>query len=139
MFDSYVNNWTVLCVTVVAFVLGFLWYGPLFGKLWVKLSRMPASEIAKAKKKGMAKPAILNFIGTFVMIYIFAGFISLLDIVNTIQGAVLGFWIWLAFFACTTLLGGVLWEGKSWSLYVFNALYWLINLMLVGFLVVVWN
>ena len=139
MFDSYVNFWTVLCVTIVSFILGFLWYGPLFGKHWVKLSRMPASEIAKAKKKGMAKPALLNFIGTFVMVYVFASFISLLDIVNAIQGAVLGFWIWLAFFVCTTLLGGVLWEGKSWNLYVFNALYWLVNLKLIGFLIVVWS
>jgi len=139
MFDSYVNTWTVLCVTVVSFILGFLWYGPLFGKLWIKLSRVSATHLAKSKKEGMAKPALLNFIGTFIMVYIFAGFVSLLDVVNPFQGVVLGFWIWLAFFACTTLLGGVLWEGKSWDLYVFNGLYWIVNLMLIGFLIVVWS
>ncbi|MEK6792608.1 MAG: DUF1761 domain-containing protein [Nanoarchaeota archaeon] len=139
MFGSFVNVWTVLLVAVVSFVLGFLWYGPLFGKMWMKLSKVSAMHVAKSKKEGMVKPAILNFIGTFVMVYVFAGFISLLDVVSAIQGAVLGFWIWLAFFASTTLLGGVLWEGKSWNLYVFNGLYWLVNLMLIGFLIVVWS
>ncbi|MEK6909184.1 MAG: DUF1761 domain-containing protein [Nanoarchaeota archaeon] len=142
MFDGIVNLNSTLLITVILFVIGFLWYGPLFGKLWIKLSKIPALEVAKAKKKGMSgmwKQMVLNFIGTFVMVYVLTGLISLLGITIPVQGAVIGFWIWLAFFACTTLLGSVLWEGKSWGLFALNGLYWLVNLKLAGFLAVVWN
>lgn len=142
MFDSIVSFGSTFLITAILFVLGFLWYGPIFGKLWMKLSKIPAAEVAKAKKKGMSgmwKQMVLNFVGTFVMVYVLAGFISLLGITLPAQGAVIGFWIWLGFFACTTLLGGVLWEGKPWGLFALNGLYWLVNLKLAGFLIVLWN
>ena len=125
---------------VILFFVGFLWYGPFFGRTWIKLSKIPAVEVAKAKKKGMKgmwKSMVLNFIGTFIMVYIIFGFVSLLGITSAMQGIVLGFWIWLGFFVCTTLLGSVLWEGKSWSLFAFNGLYWLVTLGLAGLLSIV--
>ena len=137
MFSDIVNLLSVLCVAIVSFILGFLWYGPLFGKQLIKLSKVSAQSISKSKKKGMFKPALLNFIGTLIMVYVFAGFISLFEVINPLQGAVLGFWIWLAFFASTTLLGDVLWGGKPWELFVLNGFYWLVNLMLSGLLLVV--
>ena len=142
MFNGIVNLGATLLITVILFIIGFLWYGPIFGKLWMRLSKIPAAEIAKAKKKGtkgMAKPMLLNFIGTFIMVYVLSGFLALLGINIPAQGALIGFWIWLGFFASTTLLGGVLWEGKSWSLFSLNGLYWLVTLKLAGFLAVLWN
>ena len=137
MFGSSVNVLGVLIVAVISFILGFLWYGPLFGKQWLKLSKMPASEIAKAKSKSMTKPMILNFIGTIIMVFVFAQIINLLGASSVGQGIVLGFWMWLGFFASTTILYGTLWEGKSWGLYVLNGLYWLVNLMVSGALIVI--
>src|SRR3989344_7745207 len=141
MFDGIVNGGSVLLITIIIYIIGFLWYGPLFGKLWLKLSKIPATEIAKNKKKGMKgmwKQMVLNFIGNFIMVYVFAGFLSLLGTIDPLQGAVVGFWLWLGFFACTTLLGSVLWEGKSWSLFALNGLYWLVVLKLAGVLIVLW-
>lgn len=137
MFGASVNVLGVLIVAVISFILGFLWYGPLFGKQWLKLSKMPASEIAKAKSKSMTKPMILNFIGTIIMVFVFAQIINLLGASSVGQGIVLGFWMWLGFFASTTLLGGVLWENKPWGFYVLNGLYWLVNLMVSGALIVI--
>lgn len=139
MFTGTVNWLGVLGATVVSFIIGFLWYGPLFGKQWLKLSKIPASEIAKAKQKSMAKPMILNFIGTLITAFVFAQLINLLGVSTAGQGAVLGFWLWLGFFASTTLLGGVLWENKPWSLFVLNGLYWLVSLKVMGMLLVVWG
>lgn len=142
MFNGIVNIGSVFLVSIILFILGFLWYGPLFGKLWLKLSKIPASEVAKNRKKGMKgmwKQMVLNFVGTFVMVYVLAGLFALLGVNLPLQGAVVGFWIWLGFFACTTLLGGVLWEGKPWSLFALNGLYWLVSLKLAGFLIVIWS
>ena len=137
MFGASVNVLGVLIVAVISFILGFLWYGPLFGKQWLKLSKMPASEIAKAKSKSMNKPMFLNFIGTIIMVFVFAQIINLLGASSVGQGIVLGFWMWLGFFASTTILYGTLWEGKSWGFYVLNGLYWLVNLMVSGALIVI--
>ncbi len=142
MFNGIVNLGSVFLISIILFILGFLWYGPLFGKLWLKLSKIPASEVAKNRKKGMKgmwKQMVLNFVGTFVMVYVLAGLFALLGVTLPMQGAVLGFWIWLGFFACTTLLGGVLWEGKPWGLFSLNGLYWLVSLKLAGFLIVLWS
>lgn len=142
MFNGIVNIGSTFIITVILFVIGFLWYGPVFGNLWLKLSKIPAVEVAKARKKGMKgmwKSMLLNLIGTFIMVYVLAGLISLLGITSPAQGAVLGFWMWLGFFACTTLLGSVLWENKPWGLFALNGLYWLVELKLAGFLIVLWN
>ena len=142
MFNGIVNLGSTFLITIILFIIGFLWYGPIFGKLWLKLSKIPAADVAKAKKKGMKgmwKSMFLNFVGTFVMVYVLARLFSLLGVTVPLQGAVLGFWIWLGFFASTTLLGSVLWEGKPWGLFALNGLYWLVNLKLAGYLVVLWN
>ncbi len=142
MFNGVVNLGSIFLITIILYIIGFLWYGPIFGKLWLKLSKVPAGEIAKAKKKGMKgmwKEMILNFVGTFVMTYVLACIIILLGTTSPLQGAIIGFWIWLGFFVSTTLLGGVLWEKKPWSLFALNGLYWLVTLKVAGFLIVLWN
>ncbi len=139
MFTGAINWLGVLGATVVSFIIGFLWYGPVFGKHWIKLSKMSASDIAKAKQRGMAKPATLNFIGTLIMAFVLANLLNLIGVSTSGQGAVLGFWIWLGFFASTTILGSVLWDNKSWGLFVLNGLYWLVNLMISGALLVMWT
>ena len=142
MFNGIVNLGSSLLITIILFIIGFLWYGPLFGNLWLKLSKIPAADIAKAKRKGMAgmwKQMVLGFIGTFILVYVLSGLIVLLGIINPMQGAILGFWLWLGFFACATLLNSVLWEGKPWGLFALNGLYWLVVLKLTGFLAVLWN
>ena len=130
---------SVLGVSVIVFVIGWLWYGPLFGKMWMRLSKISATDVSKAKKKGMTGKLILNFIGTLVTVFVFAKILSSVGAASAVAGAVTGFWIWLGFFAATTLLGDVLWECKPWELFVLNGLYWLVNLLVMGALLVVWG
>ena len=139
MFGGPVNLLGVFGVAVVSYIIGFLWYGPVFGKLWMKLSRLSANDIAKAKKKGMAGKFVLNFVGTFVSAFVFAKLIQVAGILTAAQGAILGFWIWLGFIAATTLLGSVLWDNKPWGLFVLNGLYWLVTLKVMGALLVLWS
>jgi len=35
--ETEINGWAVLVCGVVAMALGFVWYGPLFGKKWLEL------------------------------------------------------------------------------------------------------
>ncbi len=39
------NWWAILVATVVAFGIGGLWYGPLFGQAWLKAMGKTEEEI----------------------------------------------------------------------------------------------
>lgn len=135
--SSQLNYLAILVSTIVAFFIGFMWYGPIFGKPWRKEMKINPKDMNN--KEGLGKLMIINIIGTLVMIYVLANFVGLLNISNFIEGIQLGFWIWLGFFASTTLLGSVLWEMKSWKLYSINAAYWLVNLTLNAGILAVWK
>ena len=129
----------VLVASVVSFILGWLWYGPVFGKLWMKLNQVTQKDIKKAKQKGMAGPMILHFIGTLVSAYVLAIILGAIVVVSVSEALMLVFWIWLGFFAASTLLGSVLWDNKPWGLFVLNGAYWLVNLGVLASIVVLFG
>ena len=131
-----INYWAVLAAAVASMVLGFLWYGPLFGKVWIKLMNFDKKQMEQMKKKGMGKIYTLMVINTLVVSYILAHFIKYLG--TTVPEALkTAFWLWLGFIA-TVMLGSVLWEGKSWKLYSINTAYWLVNLAVMSAILALW-
>jgi len=136
---SFSVNWlAVLVAAVVSMFVGFLWYGPLFGKQWMRLMGFGKKDIDKAKQKGMAKSYVTNFIAGLVTAFVLAVFISSLGMSGWDNGLTAGFWIWLGFLA-PVMLGSVLWEGKPFKLYVLNTSYWLINLLIMGMILGIWS
>ena len=133
----HVNYLAVLVSAVISMFIGFLWYGPLFGKQWMKLSNVTNKQMKEMKKKGVTKNYFWAFIGTFVMAYVLALLIGYLGYNTFGQGAWLGFVVWLGFFA-TSMLGMMLWEGRSFKLYSIHVLYHLVNLMILGGILAVW-
>src|SRR3989344_8789314 len=109
-------NWLALIAAgVVSMIVGFVWYGPLFGKTWIKLS----GHKEMGDKKDMPKTYGIMFAASLVTAYV------LLVLGANLMTA---FWIWLGFQA-TLLLQSVLFEGKSWNLYFLNAGHQLVSLM----------
>ncbi len=123
-------------------IIGGLWYGPLFSKPWVALSGMTEEKISAAKARGMGKLYAINFLGALVMSYvlghalIFAS--QYLGISGVGAGLMVGFFNWLGFIAPVTL-GVVLWEGKSWKLWILNSGYYLVSLSIMGVILAVWK
>jgi len=122
--------------------LGFLWYGPLFGKMWMKLSGMTKEKMEEAKKKGMTTGYILSFVGALVMAYVpshslvFAS--SYTKVMGVSAGIMAGFWSWLGFVAPVTL-SSILWDGKSWNLWILNNGYHLLQLLIMGTILSAWK
>ena len=129
----------ILIAAIAAQVLGFLWYGPLFGKKWMALMKFSEKDMNKAKQKGMAKTYLMSFVASLVTAAVLSFFVGfLVDVTgatpvlwNGLAGALVGVLVWLGFVA-TKSLGSVFWEGKSWSLYFLNTAYDLVNLLLMG-------
>ena len=137
-----INYWAVLIAAVASMALGFLWYGPLFGKIWMTLSGMTDETIALAKSKGMGKGYALSFLGSLVMSYVLAHAIvfasAYLQVSEVSAGLTAGFWNWIGFIAPVTL-GTVLWDGKPWKLWFLNNAYQLTSLLVMGVILSLWK
>lgn len=109
-------NWiSIIAMAVVSMMVGYIWYGPLFGKIWMKLS----GKKEMGDKSQMPKTYAITFVASIVTAYVLSVFGASL---NT------AFWIWLGFQA-TLLLNTVLFEGKSWNLFYLNAGHQLVSLL----------
>ncbi len=139
MVDVQVNLMAVVIAAVVQMALGFYWYSPAgFSKEWQKLSGMSDAAIARAKSKGMNLSYVLMILSSLIMAYVVGHVMAAFQASNIAEGLQGGFWMWLGFVA-TTMLGIVLWEGKSWKLYAINTGYYLVSLLLMGVIFTVWQ
>lgn len=129
-----VNYIAVVVAAAVAMVLGFLWYGPILGKPWMKEMGFTKASM-DAAKKGMTKNYVIMLVSALVMAYVLSHNVGMsiatFGDMGLMSGVQTGFWIWLGYVA-TVLLGKVLWEGKSWKLYIIDAGYYLVSLVLMG-------
>ena len=134
-----VNFLAVLVATMASFVVGWAWYSPLlFVKPWMKLR---GQDWEKATADGMKMPygiMAVEFVTTLIMAYFIAQFAAWVGAVTLLGGLVLGFWIWLGFFA-TTMLGPVLWEKVPLKLYAISAGRWLVSILAMAAILGVWQ
>lgn len=74
MFGS-INYVAVFVAAFSAFFIGWIWYGPLFGKLWMKLNDFTPEKI---KEGGLPMPVIMgvNYVATFFAAFAIAMFIG---------------------------------------------------------------
>jgi hypothetical protein len=133
-----INYVAVVVSAVIAMALGFIWYGPLFGKQWAKEMGWTKDKIESMKKNSnMNRNYALQAVGALLLAYVFAHVIDFSEATGVVAGLQGGFWMWLGFVA-PLLLGKVLWEGKSWNLYFLDAGYYLAQLLLMGAILATW-
>ena len=133
--EMSVNYVSVLVATIVSFIVGFLWYGPLFGKAWMKLNKISKKDIAKAQKDGIGSKMVLCLIGTFITAYVLSVVISNLGLVLMSEVIMLSLILGIGLISMTTILGSVLWDNKSWGLFLFNSIYWIINIEIISIVI----
>ena len=136
-----INYWAVLLSALAAMGLGYLWYGPLFGKQWIAMMGWSKADMDKKMKAGVGPQYLLQAVGALVMAYvlahsiIFAGaFLQQSGVAAGLQAA---FWSWLGFVAPVSL-GSVLWDGKPWTLWMINSGYFLVTLLVMGVILGYW-
>jgi len=135
-----VNYLAILLAAVSSMVLGSIWYGPLFGKTWMGLMGLSKKDITMTGGE-MGKLYGTQFVGSLFMAFVLSHSLifarAYLGIEGILAGLQTGFWNWLGFVGPVTL-GGVLWEGKSWKLWLLNNGYYLILLMTMGVILTLW-
>ncbi len=124
-----VNIVAALVATVVAFVVGGLWYSPLlFGKMWMKEMKATDADIKKAKEKGMAKEYALQFVGTFLTAYVFAHVLAYAEAVHVNEALQGAFWMWLGFIV-PLQIAAIAWTKKSWTWFAIDGGHYLVSLL----------
>ena len=123
--------WDIVTATVASIVLGFLWYGPFFGKQWMKLMKITPKQMAEGKKKGMpATTYLLMIVGAIMTAYVLK-LVLLQFPFSAVKSLLLtAVVLWLGFFVPTGI-GSVLWEGRPWKLFFINVGYNLVNLIVM--------
>lgn len=136
---SAINWLAVIAASLVGFAIGFIWYGPLFGKPWMNAVGMTEED---AQKGNMAKIFGFTFVFQFVMAICLAMFFygdpASADMINASNGAFYGF---LTGFGWVAMVIGVnaLYEQKSWKYIFINGGFWTVVFTLMGFILGVWK
>ena len=135
MVDININYLAVLVAGIVNYAIGAIWFGALFGKLWMDLSGIK-------EMKPSVGPMAIGLIGSLVMSFVLAHAVIFANAFMKTDGLggglMCGFFNWVGFVAPVTL-GVVIYEKKSWKLWFLNNGYWLIALLAMGAILSVWK
>jgi hypothetical protein len=126
-------NWLSVFVAALAgFVIGSLWYGPLFSKPWMRLTGM-------SKEKGAQASMPLVFGGAYVLNLLGAAGIAFLlgDHGGVFSGLHVG--AFTGFFFIATAIGVIyLFEQRPLQLWFINAGYQVVNFAAMGAVLGAW-
>ena len=141
--DIHISFLAIGIAVVAHFIFGFLWYTPLFGKVWAK--EMGFSKDMEVPKGMMAKSLIINLIGNFLLAWVLSHNIAAWDphswgyhsdfmppAASAITSAV---FTWIGFFVPQGLNDST-WGMKSWKVFFINTSYQLLALLIVSFILV---
>jgi hypothetical protein len=141
--DTAVNYWAILACGAVSMLIGFVWYGPLFGKQWMAMVGLTQADVEAAQKdpSKMYKSYGIMFVGALVMAFVLSRGIAFgnayLGSSSTGSALISAFWFWFGFMA-PVLLGPVLWEKKPWKFWALNAGYYLVLMLVMATIISIW-
>ncbi len=137
MIFGLVNLAAILVAAIVDMVIGFVWYSPfLFGPMWMRLrGKEPA------RREDMQFPAskmILEFVCALVTAFVLALYLPIFAAVSVTAAIIFTLTIWVGFYV-TTLLGEVVWEDKSFGLFLINGGLRLVTLIAMTLVLTWWQ
>jgi hypothetical protein len=136
-----INYLAVVAGAVLSMVLGFVWYGPLFGKKWMEIVGVNADDLeARKKMQKSAGPLYgVQFVLTLFSVFILAHLVADTQTVGGLQRAL---WIWAAF-VIPTLAGASMWTNESgslkWARFLIQGGYQLVMFAIYGLLLQFWT
>lgn len=126
-----------LITTIVATILGMIWYGPLFGKTWMKVMgvHFDSTEDKKKAQKGMLPIYLTQMFVTFIMFLAFAYFNLFVGPLSVVGGIMFALVVWFGF-VMPIEAGAALWSGKTkklaWQMFLINTFYQMVCFAVAG-------
>ncbi len=139
--DFAVNYWAIIVTSIINMALGMVWYGPFFGRYWMRVTGVSRDMEKKGAGNAMYRSMFIAFILALISNYVLAQFVIMAETVNGMSGwaagAMGGFWIWLGFILIAHS-GVTLWEGKPWKLWALYSGYYLVLFLINGAILAAW-
>ncbi len=135
-----INMVAVIVAAIASFVIGFLFHGPLFGKVWMRLADIHPTGNEKFSE--MIPQMLQNIMMNFVCAYVLAMFIFVTssfygNVGNVVGGMGIAFWAWLGFLVTSTSMD-VIWMGKAKQLWMFELVASLTSFLAMGAILAWW-
>lgn len=139
MEDFKINMLAIGIAVIANFIFGFIWYTPLFGKIWGREMGFDMNE--KPQTGPLLKGMVAMVIGNFLMAWVLAHncaawtFVPGMEEMSQFDSALSSaIFTWLGFYFPVDL-GTVFWERKSWKLFFINTGYHL-GMLLIASLII---
>ena len=127
-------NWlAILVATAAAFALGGLWYGPLFGKAWLRAIGKSEEELEPSPR-----PFIVCFFAALLTAIILAALIHDLAVASALGGAALGLFIGVGFIA-TAMASDSAFCGWGLPLFLIQSGYRFVYSLIMGVILALWQ
>ncbi|NKB97703.1 MAG: DUF1761 family protein [Pseudomonadales bacterium] len=128
-----INWWAVLVATLLAFGLGGIWYGPVFGAAWMR-------ELGKAPEdiEPSPRPFVISFFTALVTAVVLAWLAIELGVQGWLDGALLGLVMGIGFIA-TAMASDSAFCGWSLKLFLIQSGYRVLYSVLMGALLGGWQ
>ena len=130
---------------LIAMVVGAMWYGPLFGKLWMQgMGWDPNNQALMAEKKKSASRAyaqmfVLVLVQAYVLAHVLWAYsVALPEVIGVSAGLQSAFWLWLGFIL-PIKYGDKLWGGKAFKYVAIDLGYYLVVLAVMGIVLSLWR
>ncbi len=136
-----INLLGVIGAGIVGFILGFLFHGPVSGKLWMKLANIHPT--GNEKFADMVPQMLWNLLAQLVtayglaVVYLFASSSPYLVGAGIWGGAIIAFWVWLGFLVTSSSIE-VIWMGRKAKLWLFECACSLVVMLAMGLIIARW-
>ncbi len=138
-----INYLAVLACAIAAMIVGFVWYGPLFGKAWMRI--MGVETMSEEQKQAMKKGMWGMYAVQFVLSLITAGVLAVhIGYWSDASASAIGIAICTWFgFVMTATASAALWSGKpknvAWKMFFISAGAQLVTFVVFGFILGMWK
>ena len=126
------NWWAILVATVAAFALGGLWYGPLFGKAWLRALGKTEADITPSPR-----PFVISAVTSLVTCVVVAALMALIGLTGLVAGLLFGLATGIGFIA-TAMASDAAFCGWGWRLWAIQAGYRVAYSVLMGGIIGLW-
>lgn len=136
-----INIWAVVVCAVLSMVLGYIWFGPIFGKKWMEIVGADRMDIEARKKmqKSAGPLYVVQFFLSLFQAYVLAYYIAGWKEASGFENAL---WIWAAFIM-PVIAGTAMWNNDSkkiaWARFLIQSGYQLVLFAMFGLILGVWR
>lgn len=131
-----INHVAAIVCVIVLHILGFLWYGPLFGEKWMAMVELDLADAQSGS--GEAGIWITNLVASAAQVYLLAWLFTKLNVTSGIRGAVIAFFVTLCIHHLPVMSGNMF-AGEHYGLAWITGGFALVALSICGFILGAWT